>query len=322
MDRPRHRRRDPQRTGPIRNSGKVLRDEEPWRNIDRQGGDDAASRGVREGYRLIEEQIHRGRRMAQELDDEPRTGERYYRERRRRSRYDEEPWPRYGGGGRGGFHLFEMPIRHIERLTREILRQIGSGRPAPWRLAELVFRLQIEMISELARLGFSVLGGGPPCWDDPFDRDADRVTRDIDESLDEIEEMEEEELEAEPWDWPAAPSTPTTIRSTVPIPVYVSSHERTEIDLDLPAGSQSLDLEVEPPMVSGTDQPAPPAFEAELVVIADWPAILRIEVPRGQPAGRYRRRILLRATGEPVGALTVQVGTVPAATAPKARKKR
>lgn len=305
MNRPRYRRRDPQRTGPIRSSGKVLRDEDPWRDFDRQDGD-AASRGVREGYRVIEEQIRRGQRMA--------------REERQRYRYDEEPWPGYEGRGLG---LLEMPVRHIERLTKEILRQIGSGRPDPWRLVELVCRIQFEVISELARLGFSALGAGPRRRQDPcFDEDADLVARDIDERLDEMEEIEEEELEAEPWPWPAAPSAPATIRSTVPIPVYVSSHERTEIDLDLPAGSQSLELEVEPAMVSGTDQPAPSAFEAEFVAIADGLEILRIEVPRDLPAGRYRRRVLMRATGEPVGDLTVQVGTVPAAAAPRGRKKR
>jgi hypothetical protein len=339
MDRPRHKRRDPNRTGPIRNAGEAWREGEPSRDSSRRRGD-AASSGVREGYRLIDEQIRRGRQMAQELGDEPRAGERsarYDRERRRpeypgepRYRDGEEPGSRHGGGP---LHLLGMPLRHLERLVREILRQVGSARPDPWRLAELLFRLQIEAISELARLGFGTLGMAAPRWGDSFEEDSDRVARDIDETLEEIEEEEEEELELEdePWDWPAAPSAPATIRSTVPIPVYVWSHERTEIDLELPAGAQSLDLMVESLLVISTDQPSHPAFEAAFVALAYGPVILRIEVPRDLPAGRYRRRILVCGTGEPVGDLTVQVGIVPivpivtvppvAAVAKKARKR-
>jgi hypothetical protein len=215
----------------------------------------------------------------------------------------------------------------MEDLLREMLSQISSGRPSPWKLAEMICRLQLEAISEMARLGFSVFGGCPspirPYRVQPYyERDANRVARHIDDTLDDIDELVEEEIEAESWDWPPAPSVPTTVRSTVPIPVYVSSHERTEIDLDLPAGSQSLDLEVEPPLMAGTEEPAPPAFEAEFVGIGGWPEILRIEVPRDLPAGRYLRRILVRATGEPAGALTVQVGAFPEIAVPKARKKR
>jgi len=282
---------------------------------------------------VIDEQIRRGRRMAQELDDEPWSddrGGRHDRERRRRSRdyeeprsgYGEEPWHRSGGDA---FRLLGMPLRHMERLIREILRQIVSVRPDPWRLIELLFRLQIELISELARLGFGALGTVSPRGGDAFDEDYRRVDRDIDETLDEIEdreyleddeiedreEWEEEELEEEAWEWPAAPSVPTVIRSTVPIPIYVSAHERTEIDLELPPGAQSLELVVEPLLAAGTDQPPRPAFEAELVTLPDGPMILRIEVPRDLPAGQYRRRILVRATGEPVGGLIVQVGTLP-----------
>lgn len=328
MHRPRHRRRDPERTGPIRNAGEAWKEGELRRD---PGGsrDDAASSGVREGYRVIEEQIRRGRRMAQELDDEPRSDDRHDRERRRRSgyheeprsRYGDEPGPRYGGGA---FHLLGMPMRHLERLVREILRQIGSARPDPWRLAELLFRLQIEAISELARLGFGTLGMAAPRWGDPFEEDAARITHDIDDTLEEIEEEEEleEEIADELWEWPAPPSVPAVIRSTVPIPVWVWSHERTEIDLDLPAGSQSLDLEVEPPLAAGTGEPPHPAFEADLVVLADGPAILRIKVPRDLPAGHYLRRVLIRGTGEPVGTLTVQVGTLPkAAPGPKPSSK-
>jgi hypothetical protein len=313
MDRPRYRRRDPQRTGPIRNAGETLRDGTRPRDSER---DDAASRGVREGYRMIDEQIRRGHRMAQALGEEDWSGGPSHREPRRRSWYEEDDRRR---GDRGGYRFLELPLRHVERLAREILRQIGSARPDPWRLAELIFRLQIEAFSELARLGFSALGGFTPRREDPFDEDTEDVAwmdRDIDDSFDEQEETWEEERESEPWDWPVAPSSPATIRSTVPIPVYVSSHERTEIDLDLPAGSQSLELEVEPPPVSGADRPARPAFEAELVTLADGPVILRIEVPRDLPAGRYRRRILIRATGEPVGDLTVQVRASPEEEAP------
>jgi hypothetical protein len=321
MDRPRHKRRDPQRTGPLRNAGEAWREGEPRRD---PGGprDDAASSGVRAGYRVIDEQIRRGRRMAQELDDEPRYDDRHDRERRRRPRYDEEePRSRFGDGGR---RLFAMPLRHLERLVREILLQIVSARPDPWKLAELLFRLQIEAISELARLGFGSLGMATPRWGDSFAEDADRVTHDIDETLDEIEDEEEEEpedeREDEPWVWPAAPSAPTVIRTTVPIPVYVSSHERTEIDLDLPAGAQSLELEIESPLASGIDHPLLPAFGAAVVALAGGPAILRVTVPRDLPAGRYQRRVLIRATGEPVGTLTVQVGPLPQVS-PKARPR-
>jgi hypothetical protein len=329
MDRPRHRRKDPQRTGPIRNAGEAWREGEPWRDSARRR-DDAASSGVREGYRVIEEQIRRGRRMAQELNGEPRGGDPYGREPGRprsrpgeepRARYREEPWGRHGGGA---FHLLGMPLRHMERLVREILRQIGSARPEPWRLAELLFRLQIEAISELARLGFGALGRPNPRWEDPFEEDAAGITSDIDESLEEIEDEElEEEFADERRDWRGAPSAPAVIRAAVPIPVYLWSHERTEIDLDLPPGAQSLDLEVESPLVAGTDQPPHPAFEAAFVALAYGPAILRIEVPRELPPGRYPRRVLIRATGEPVGTLTVQVGTLPVVNVPasKARKR-
>lgn len=318
MNRPRHRRRDPQRTGPIRNIGKVLRDEDPWRDFERRDWD-AASRGVREGYRVIDEQIRRGQRMARELDDhEPWSGGRYGRERRPRSWYEEDDGRRER---RDRPSLLGMPLRHIGLLAREILRQAGSGRPDPWRLVELILRLQIELVSELARCGFGVLGGLYPRREDPFDEDAERVGRDVDESYGDLDEEEiwEEDEEDEPWDWPQAPSTPTLIRSTVPIPVYVSSHERTEIDLDLPAGSQSLDLEVESPRAAGASFAVipEPAFEAEFIEISDGPAILLIEVPRELPAGRYLRRVLIRATREPVGDLTVQVGTIPPAAAPK-----
>jgi hypothetical protein len=260
---------------------------------------------------MVNEQIRRGHRMAQALDEEDRSDRWPHRERRRQPGYDEEDWRRER---RGGHHFLEMPMRHVERLTREILHQIGSARPSPWRLAELVLRLQLEAFSELTRLGFSALGGFAPRGEDYFEEDTAWVERDIDESYEEIqEEIWEEERESEAWDWPPAPSSPTTVRSTVPIPVYVSSHERTEIDLDLPAGSQSLELEVEPPPDSGAGRPA---FEAELVAFADGPVILRIEVPRDLPAGRYRRRVLIRATGEPVGNLTVQVGAPPEEEAP------
>jgi hypothetical protein len=208
-----------------------------------------------------------------------------------------------------------MPLRHLDRLVREILRQVKSARPDPWKLIELLFRLQVEAVAELARLGFGTLGMVSPRGEDTFDRDHRRVEHDIDEGLDEMDDVEEGEIEEELWDWPAAPSVPAVIRSTVPIPVYVWSHERTEIDLELPAGAHSLELEVEPPLATGTDQPALPAFEAEFVALADGPVILRIEVPRDLPAGRYLRRVLVRATREPVGDLTVQVGVIPAASA-------
>lgn len=327
MDRPRHRRRDPRRTGPIRNAGEPWREGGFPRDPGRQG-EDAASDGVREGYRVIEEQIRRGRRMAEKLDDEPWYGDRHDRERRQRSRYspenqtgyeEESPWSCSGGGGLG---LLGMPLRHLDRLVREILRQISSARPDPWKLIELLLRLQIEAVAELARLGFGTLGMMSPRGGDSFDKDYRRVERDIDESLDEIDDMDDDpdegEIEDELWDWPAAPSVPTVIRSTVPIPVHISTHERSEVDLELPAGAQSLDLVIEPPLATGPE-PALPAFEAEFIALSDGPVILRIEVARDLPAGVYRRRVLVRATGEPVGDLTVQIGTIPAAKAPRVR---
>ena len=312
MHRPRHRRRDPQRSGPIRNPGGVLRQGEPGQ--DPAGpGDDAASSGVREGYRVIDEQIRRGRRTAQELEDEPwsqgsRRARRSYEDEEPRSRYGEEPWSRSRGGP---FDLLGRPARQLERLVSEILRQIGSARPDPWRLATLLFQLQIEAVAEFARFGLGTLGVVPPRWENRFD-DVDRSERDVDESF---EEIEEEDLQAEPWDWPP-PSVPTVIRASVPIPVYVWSHERTEIELDLPPGAQSQDLAVELPWAAGTDEPPAPAFEAEFVALADGPVILRVEVPRDLPAGLYPRRIVTRALGEPVGTLTVQVGTLPTTPEP------
>jgi hypothetical protein len=315
MDRPRRRRRDPERTGPIRNSGEALRDE-PRRSAARSW-EDAASSGVREGYRVIDEQIRRGRRMAQELEEDddrfdPRRGGR--RQRTQRT---------------GGARLVETQMRHIGLLMQEILRQLGSARPDPWRLSELVFRLYIESITELTRFGFDVLGGLTSPRRDRFDEDVAGIGRDFEESYSAIEEEDDEEIDwdeedAGEWDWSSAPSAPTVIRSTVPIPVHVSAHKQTEIDLDLPAGSQSLELEVEPPPASSADTPALPAFEAEIVELPNGPAILRIEVPRELPDGHYRRRILIRATGEPAGNLTVQVGTVPKTglqTAPKTGPK-
>jgi hypothetical protein len=274
---------------------------------------------VREGYRVIEEQIRRGRRMAQTLGEEDRS-DHPSREGRR---------PRPGRREEEGGRLFARHVRRIEKLTREILRQIASGRPDPLRVSTLFFRLLLEAFSDLAVLGFDAMGALAPRAD-PFEEDVLRIERDCEESCEELEEEldEEEEPWDEPLDWPPAPSVPTVIRSTVPIPVCVWSHERTEVDLELPAGAPSLDLVVEPPLATGTDQPALPPFSAELVALADGPVILRIEVPRDLPAGRYRRRVLVRATGEPVGDLTVQVGvpsvvTVPpVAAAPKKGPKK
>ncbi|HEY4575094.1 MAG TPA: hypothetical protein VIJ26_14045 [Thermoanaerobaculia bacterium] len=325
MHRPRHRRRDPQRTGPIRNTGGAWVKGEPWPGPGEPEDDDPVSSGVREGYRLIDEQIRRGRRVAQTLDDEPRSrGPRGRRDREpgyeepRSSYDDEQPW-----GGSDPFRLLGMPMRHLDRLVREILRQIRSARPDPLRLAGLLVQLQIEAFSEVARLGFGALGMGSR-WGDAFREDVNRVQRDVDEGLREIEEDEEEgyeeweaeeEQEDEPWEWPAAPSAPAVIRASVPIPVWVWSHERTEIHLDLPPGAQSQPLAVEPPLAVGAGEPPAPAFEAEFVALADGPTILRVEVPRELPAGLYPRRIVTRATREPVGTLTVQVGTLP--TAPR-----
>jgi hypothetical protein len=317
MDRPRYRRRDPQRTGPIRHAGEAWREEDLWRDSARRR-DDAASGGVREGYRVIDEQIRRGRRMAQALDEEGRR-DRSAHEGRRPERREDRDGRRERPERPGGFGFLAAQMRRTERLAREVLRQIGSARPNPWRLAELIFRLYVESMGDLALLGFDAVGSLAPRWEDRwgdrFEEDVERIERDVEESFDDFEEELEEDVEEERagrgGSWPAAPSAPTVIRSTVPIPIYVWSHERTEIDLDLPAGAQSLDLAIEPLRVAGTDHPAHPAFEAELVSLADGPVILRIEVPRALPAGLYRRRVVIRATGEPIGALTVQVGHLP-----------
>ncbi len=336
MDRPRHRRRDPQRTGPIRHSGGAWAKGEPWHDP-LEPEDDPVSSGVREGYRVIEEQIRRGQRVAQGMDDEPRSRDRYGREHReRRGRRPrpgpEESWPGYDydvppRGGSDPFHLLSMPARHLGRLVQEILRQIGSARPDPLRLAGLLFQLQIEAIAELTRLGFSTLGLGSR-WGDAFQEDVYRVQHDIDEGVREIEEEEEEGYgewrDDEPghgsWDWRGIPGAPAVIHASVPIPVYVESHESTEIVLDLPPGSHLQSLEVEPPLAVGTAEPPAPAFEAEFVDLADGPVILRVEVPRDLPAGLYPRRIVTSATGEPVGTLTVQVGTIPKPSSKTPRK--
>ena len=325
MHRPRHRRKDPRRTRPLRSAGEAWRQTEPpedsWEPEDSWDveDDDPASYGVRVGSSVIEEQIRRGRRAAEDLHRESRGRRGHYHggyrpgswhgDEEPRYRHGYEPWPGYGDRGRRG--LLGMPMRHLERLLREILHQIVSVRPDPWRLAELLIQLQIEAISELARLGFGALGMMGPRWGDSFDEDVDRVTRDIDEGYEYDDEDDDEPWIDEPRHWPAAPSTPTTIRTTVPIPVYVSSHQRTEIELTLPAGSQSLDLEIEPTLVAGATRPTRPPFAAELVAFEDGPAILIVEVPRDLPAGRYQRRILVRATGDPVGELIVQLGDLP-----------
>jgi len=333
MHRPRYRRKDPKRTGPIRNAGEAWRKREPPEDPWEPKDDDPASYGVRVGSSVIDEQIRRGRRMAQDLHREPRERSSRHGGYRHETRYEDEepryrqgyePWP---AGDRRGRGLFGMPVRHLERLLREILHQIVSVRPNPWRLAELLLQLQIEAISELARLGFGALGMLGPCGRDSFEEDVERVERDIDETLDEIEEeIDEEILEDELFDWPPVPSTLTTIKYTqVPIPIYVVSHKLTEVDLDLPAGAQYQELEVEPLVVTGTDHPvvSAPAFEAEFVALVDGPLILRIEVPRELPEGTYVRRILDCATGEPVGKITVGLLAIPKSPIPKKpRKKR
>lgn len=312
MDRPRRiKRRDPRRTGPIRNAGGAWREGEPWRDS-AWPGDDAASRGVREGYRVIEEQIRRGRRMAQEIGEEAWDEGPYDRRRRRRPGFGGEEGGRHG---RGGFRFLEAQMRRTERLVQEILRQISSARPNPWRLAELVFRLYVESVSDLAFLGFDALA---PRREDCFDEETEWFDSDegcFDEFEDGEDDEDGEDLDGEPWDWPTS-GAPTVVRSTVPIPVHVSSHEQTEVDLDLPTGSQVRTFEVERPLTSGIAHPLRPAFDAELVALAGGLSILRIAVPHDLPAGRYQRRILSRATGEPVGTLTIQVGTVPAVEQP------
>ena len=302
MDRPRQKRRHPERTEPIRNAGGA------WRE------DDAASAGVRAGYRVIEEQIRRGRRMAQTLDEEDRRDGRTAGARRR-----QEDTGRSRGESRGGFRLLETQMRHIGLLAREILRQMSAGRPDPWRLSELVFRLYAEAIGELARFGFGALGGLTGRRD-TFAADVDAIDRDIDDTwdgLDEFDDQEDEEGEV-PWDWPAAPGAPAVIRTKVPIPVWIASEEATEVDLDLPAGTQLQDLEVEEPGSgdpSGVTEPGEPAFSAAFVALAEGPVILRIEIPHGLPAGLYVRRILDGSTDEPAGSLKVRVG-------PPARARR
>ena len=52
MHRPRHRRRDPQRTGPIRHTGGARAKGGPWHDPLEPEDDDPVSAGVREGYRV------------------------------------------------------------------------------------------------------------------------------------------------------------------------------------------------------------------------------------------------------------------------------
>jgi hypothetical protein len=209
-------------------------------------------------------------------------------------------------------------MRHLERLAREILDQVLSARPDPFRLAGLLFQLQIEAFSELARAGLGGWGGRRPDHFHPIDPD------------DEGEEHGHEP-EGEPWwDWPAAPSAPTGIRSTVPIPVYVWSRVGTEIDLDLRPGSQDLDLRVERlrpvdsqpiPVHVHTEthtDPEPHTHtyvhgllpEAEFISVHGL-TLLGVRVPPGQPAGRYRGVVRCWTGGEPLGTLTVEVEGIP-----------
>lgn len=309
---PRHRRRPPRRTGPIRNAGEAFRDgippsgsAPPW--------DDAAAHGVREGYRMINEQIRRGHRAARELDGE--------------DPYQPRAYAPYRGGRDSSSDFQPRPSdpQDVAGLVQEILRLLTSGRPSPWRLAELILRLQLAVVSQFAQLGLSTLGGFPAApqpysrhsgytGDDYLYRNARQAEQEVElygEVLDWEEEDEEWEEDEDAWDWSGAPGAPTTIRANVPIPVYVSSRERTEIDLDLPAGVRLPELGIEPTWVSDAGLNVRPPFEAELVALVDGPVILRIDVPPDLPAGQYRRRVLDRATGQPVGAVVVQIGRFP-----------
>ena len=71
MSEPRLRRDDPDRTEPDRSFSGTFQPDAP-------GGDDPVTRGVRMGYRLVEEQMRRGQQLAQDAS------------------------ARFGAGGRGG----------------------------------------------------------------------------------------------------------------------------------------------------------------------------------------------------------------------------
>lgn len=71
MSEPRLRRDDPDRTEPDRSFSGTFQPDAP-------GGDDPVTRGVRMGYRLVEEQMRRGQQLAQDAST------------------------RFGAGGRGG----------------------------------------------------------------------------------------------------------------------------------------------------------------------------------------------------------------------------
>lgn len=332
MDRPRPRRPDPQRTAPRRNAGEAWRNPEPPR-------DDGATRGVREGYRVIEEHIRRGRRAAEELDHEEPNGA---RRRTRTDRDDPERDRRREEPGMLGF-LADL-MRRTERLVREVLRQLQSGRPDPWRLAELIFRLHVESVSDLAAFGFASVGAWSPYREDRFARDVDHIVDDIEETFEHLAETDDEsddnDEDDKPWaearTWPAGPHARTTIESTVALPVYVCSAVETHLQLDLSPDTPDRDLAVETLWPAPSDPPtaslsartktrsaakkarvqpkesAPSSTshisEVEILRLAGGPAILRLVVPRHLTQGRFHGRILRRSTGEPAGSLTVRLG--------------
>ncbi|HET9211535.1 MAG TPA: hypothetical protein VFR03_14100 [Thermoanaerobaculia bacterium] len=307
MHRPRHRRRDPQRTGPIRNAGGAWKGGGPSYDPLDPNDDDAASSGVYRGYSVINEQMYRGYRTAEEVGGEPRSHGPYGPERRERRpgpgygeprHRDRGHWHRHGDHWDwhgGGPRFLSLPLRQLERLIDEILHQIGSARPDPFRLGGLLVQLQIEAVSELVRLG---LGG----WMDPYRGEVYHQP-----GFDEPWEPDEEPEEDEPgWEWPAAPSSPVRVRATVPIPVYVWAEEGAEVDLDLRPGSQDLELRAE--ALQSVDAGHPAIMDADFVPVAPGLTVLRVIVPPGQPSGRYRGVVRIRGAGRPVGTLTVEVG--------------
>lgn len=300
MDRNRIRRRDPARTAPIRSAANVFRQPVPdgpedW---DRDDGEpDVAAQGVREGYRVLWEQIRRGRRVASELGDPDA-----FRGRRRRydEDFDEEP-PRRRSGAPG---FVQEQLRRTTETLREIADELASRRPSPLRLGESTLSFYAESGLDLALLGFELLGSALP----GLSREVDRgVERGFDEFMEAAELPEEiaEELAADASDWRPGPSSPTEIQENVSIPIVVWSSRPTRIELIMEPSAQGGLLALQ--TLRAEYPNTPPLLEVAFVPIVCGPTILRIRVPDRQPAGRYSGKVVDDETGQPVGTLSVEV---------------
>ena len=193
-----------------------------------------------------------------------------------------------------GLRLFEAQVHRTRRTLEDVAGELTSSRPDLLRLAEIVLSAYVEAAADVARLGFDALGSLAPGWARELATDAEEWFEDL------------EELVAEPWQWTPGPSCPTTIKSTVPIPVVVWSHRPIRIDLDLVPGSQSGQLAID--TLSPGDRDKPPLLDVDFVPVLNGPTLLRIRIDDDQPADTYRGQVFDPASGESVGQLTVGIG--------------